>query len=123
VGNALRRSHPRQASRRKVQCLSFVPTRLWSLRSTSLPYPRRPGVAHFLLREAAESCQSISGWLSASLHRSLDGTRVVNYAQAQDADSMRHIFQHLEASGFIERNKTLAQAHPGLYEVVLVLER
>ena len=76
-----------------------------------------------LLREAAESCQSIPGWLSASLHRSLDGTRVVNYAQAQDEDSMRRIFQHLEASGFIERNKTLAQAHPGLYEVVFVLER
>ena len=31
-----------------------------------------------LLSEAALSCKGIDGWLSASLHRSLDGRRVVN---------------------------------------------
>jgi quinol monooxygenase YgiN len=76
-----------------------------------------------LLREAAESCRSVPGWLSASLHRSLDGTRVVNYAQAQDADSMKRIFEHLQSAGFLERNRALAESHPGLYEVVYVLER
>jgi len=76
-----------------------------------------------LLREAAESCRSVAGWLSASLHRSLDGTRVVNYAQAQDADSMKRIFEHLQSAGFLERNRALAESHPGLYEVVYVLER
>ncbi|RWC25619.1 antibiotic biosynthesis monooxygenase family protein [Mesorhizobium sp.] len=75
-----------------------------------------------LLREAAMSCRGIPGWMSASLHRSLDGTRVVNYAQARDQAAMRHVFEHLQANGFLERNKTLGLAHPGLYEVALTVE-
>lgn len=75
-----------------------------------------------LLREAAASCRHIPGWMSASLHRSLDGTRVVNYAQARDEAAMRRVFEHLLSSGFLERNKALGQAHPGLYEVALTIE-
>jgi hypothetical protein len=75
-----------------------------------------------LLREAAMSCRDISGWMSASLHRSLDGTRVVNYAQARDEAAMRRVFEHLRNNGFLDRNKALGEAHPGLYEVSLTLE-
>lgn len=76
-----------------------------------------------LLKEAATSCRSVPGWRSASLHRSLDGTRVVNYAQAEDESAMNRVFEHLQAEGFIERNKLLGEAHPGLYEVVFTLDR
>jgi hypothetical protein len=75
-----------------------------------------------LLQEAAMSCRGVSGWMSASLHRSLDGTRVVNYAQAQDQMAMRRVFEHLQANGFLERNRALGQAQPGLYEVALTVE-
>ena len=75
-----------------------------------------------LLREAAMGCRGIPGWMSASLHRSLDGTRVVNYAQAQDQAAMRRVFEHLWNGGFLDRNQTLGQAHPGLYEVALTVE-
>jgi quinol monooxygenase YgiN len=75
-----------------------------------------------LLTEAAQACSRIEGWLSASLHRSLDGTRVVNYAQARDQDAMRRVFEVLQAGGFLERNKALGVAHPGLYEVVFTLD-
>ncbi|WP_137929734.1 antibiotic biosynthesis monooxygenase family protein [Mesorhizobium comanense] len=75
-----------------------------------------------LLREAAMSCRDISGWMSASLHRSLDGTRVVNYAQARDEAAMRRVFEHLRNNGFLDHNKALGEAHPGLYEVALTLE-
>ncbi|MCX7303176.1 MAG: antibiotic biosynthesis monooxygenase [Hyphomicrobiales bacterium] len=71
-----------------------------------------------LLTEAAKSCVDIDGWLSASLHRSLDGTRVVNYAQARDEAAMRRIVQHLQTHGFLDRNKALGSPSPGLYEVV-----
>ena len=74
-----------------------------------------------LLTEAAQACSQVEGWLSASLHRSLDGTRVVNYAQARDEAAMHRIFQALDAGGFLERNKALGVAHPGLYEVVFTL--
>ena len=75
-----------------------------------------------LLQEAAASCRTVPGWLSASLHRSLDGTRVVNYAQARDQLAMRRVFEHLQSSGFLERNKALGVAHPGLYEVACTVE-
>ena len=75
-----------------------------------------------LLIEAAQACSHVDGWISASLHRSLDGTRVVNYAQARDQAAMRRVFETLEAGGFLERNKALGIAHPGVYEVAFTLE-
>ncbi len=75
-----------------------------------------------LLVEAAQACSRVEGWMSASLHRSLDGTRVVNYAQARDQVAMRRVFEALEAGGFLERNKALGTAHPGVYEVAFTLE-
>ncbi|BCH10699.1 hypothetical protein MesoLj131c_49570 [Mesorhizobium sp. 131-3-5] len=53
-----------------------------------------------LLRETAMSCRGIPGWMSASLHRSLDGTRVVNYAQARDQAAMQRVFEHLRRTVF-----------------------
>ena len=75
-----------------------------------------------LLWEAALSCRAVPGWMSASLHRSLDGTRVVNYAQARDQAAMRRVFEHLRANGYLDRNAVLGEAHPGLYEVALTVE-
>ena len=76
-----------------------------------------------LLDEAARACREVPGWISASLHRSLDGTRVVNDAQAIDAAAMTRVFEHLHAEGFIARNQAFGRAAPGLYEVVRTLER
>lgn len=76
-----------------------------------------------LLTEAAHFSQDVPGWLSASLHRSLDGTRVVNYAQSDGMDSARLVIERLRAAGYLERNAALATAHPGLYEVAFTLER
>jgi antibiotic biosynthesis monooxygenase (ABM) superfamily enzyme len=71
-----------------------------------------------LLSDAAAFASSISGWISASIHRSLDGTKVVNYAQSKDLESARRVIDALREAGWLDRNKALAEAHPGLYEVV-----
>ena len=77
-----------------------------------------------LLAQAAESCRdAIPGWVSASLHLSLDGTRLVNYAQAEDEAAMRRVFEHLTDGGWLERNRAFGVAHPGLYRVMRTLER
>lgn len=76
-----------------------------------------------LLTEAARFSQQVPGWLSASLHRSFDGTRVVNYAQSDSMESARLVIDRLRAAGYLERNASLATAHPGLYEVVFTLGR
>lgn len=73
------------------------------------------------LVEAARACSAVDGWISANLHRSLDGTRVVNYAQARDRDAMARVFTLLETQGFLSRGAALGTAHPGLYDVVFTL--
>jgi Antibiotic biosynthesis monooxygenase len=42
-----------------------------------------------LLSEAAAFASCLPGWISASVHRCLDGTRVVNYAQSKDLRVLR----------------------------------
>lgn len=75
------------------------------------------------LANAAHVAREVDGWLSASLHRSLDGTRVVNCAQSADREAARRVFEHLQERGLVEGNKRYGEAHPGLYEVVFTLER
>ncbi|WP_404338091.1 antibiotic biosynthesis monooxygenase family protein [Sphingomonas sp. MMS12-HWE2-04] len=75
------------------------------------------------LIEAAHAARDVEGWLSASLHRSLDGTRVANYAQTAGPDAARRVFEHLDAQGRIEGNRRFGIAHPGLYETVFTLDK
>ena len=75
------------------------------------------------LSEAARVAQNVDGWISASLHRSLDGTRVVNYAQSADIDAARRVIMELKSKGLIGGNKAYGEADPGLYEVAFTLER
>jgi len=76
-----------------------------------------------LLVEAANSVRDVPGWLSASLHRSLDGTRVVNYAQCENYEAWERVMAKLREGNYLERNKELAVAAPGLYEVVYTLDK
>ena len=75
------------------------------------------------LADAAEFASTTPGWISASVHRGRDGTRVVNYAQSESLEAAQRIIDRLRESGWLERNKALGEAHPGLYDVVFTLER
>jgi quinol monooxygenase YgiN len=74
------------------------------------------------LAESAEFVRDTPGWLSASLHRSLDGTRVVNYAQSRDMASALRVIERLRVAGHLDRNAELGTSQPGLYEVAFTLE-
>jgi hypothetical protein len=76
-----------------------------------------------LLTEAARFASTTPGWISASVHRSLDGTRVVNYAQSESMEAAKRIIERLREGGWLERNQALGEAHPGLYEVVFTLQK
>ncbi len=76
-----------------------------------------------LLTAAAHSVRDVPGWLSASIHRSLDGTRVVNYAQCESYEAWEAVMAKLREGGFLERNKQLGTAAPGLYEVEVVVDQ
>jgi quinol monooxygenase YgiN len=71
-----------------------------------------------LLIDATEkTMKGLPGFVSASIHRSIDGTKVVNYAQWRskaDFDAMR---QNAEARPHIEAAASLASFDPILCEV------
>ena len=75
------------------------------------------------LKEAAAFSRATPGWLSASLHRSLDGRKVVNYAQSESMAAAKAVIDRLREAGYLERNKAFGTANPGLYEVVYTLDR
>ena len=75
-----------------------------------------------LLIEAAESVSDVPGWMSASIHRGLDGQSVVNYAQCESHEAWEAVMVKLRHGGYLDRNKKLGIAHPCLCEVVHTLE-
>ena len=58
-----------------------------------------------------------SGFVSANLHASLDGTRVVNYAQWQDQASFEAMLADPAAREHMDALRGLATVEPRLYDV------
>ena len=74
-----------------------------------------------LLTEAIQTVSNMPGWISASVHKSLDGTRVTNYAQAADYSSWETIVARLQKQGFFDRFQKLSKPNPCLYHCVFSL--
>lgn len=75
-----------------------------------------------LLGEATESdIERMPGFVSANIHRSLDGTKVVNYAQWESREAYEAMLESPEAAPHMEEAAGLAVSfEPHLYEVSLV---
>ena len=86
-------------------------------------FPGKEEALVALLKEAATAASDVQGWLSASLHLSLEGQRIVNYAQCTDHAAWERVMARLVEGNFLARNKELGVAHPGLYEVIYTLDR
>lgn len=54
-----------------------------------------------LLIEAANSVKNVPGWLSANIHLSLDGTRVVNYAQCENFEAWETVMENSKRAIFL----------------------
>jgi hypothetical protein len=74
-----------------------------------------------LLVEAVQNVSNMQGWISASVHKSLDGRRVTNYAQAADHASWEAIVARLQKEGFFDRFQKLSKPNPCLYHCVFSL--
>jgi len=75
------------------------------------------------LVETVNAARSVPGWLSASIHRSHDGTRVVNYVQYESREAAQAVLKHLAAGGYLKRNTDLGKVAPGQYDVVYTLDK
>lgn len=58
-----------------------------------------------------------SGFVSANIHASLDGTRVVNYAQWRSAEDLQAMQADPDAAGHMTAAADLASFEPHLYTV------
>lgn len=75
------------------------------------------------LRETVEAASRMTGWISASIHRSSDGRHVANYVQFESAEAGQTVTRQLLAMGLIQRNLEIATVNPGQYEVVFTLDK
>jgi quinol monooxygenase YgiN len=72
-----------------------------------------------LLVEATEkTMKSVSGFVSANIHKSLDGERVVNYAQWRSREDFEAMVKNPEAQAHMKPIMEIAKADFHLYEVV-----
>jgi quinol monooxygenase YgiN len=72
-----------------------------------------------LLERATEtSVRYAPGFISASLHRSLDGTKVVMYAQWRSIEDYQAMRENPAPLPYLQQAVALAKFEPGMYEVV-----
>ena len=72
-----------------------------------------------LLTLATEiSVRQITGFISSSLHRSIDGTKVTMYAQWKSIEDYQNMRSNSTASPYLEEALKIAKFEPGMYEVV-----
>ena len=74
-----------------------------------------------LLIEATEKVMSQQeGFISANIHKSLDGTRVVNYAQWKSGEDFEKMLKNPRAIIHMNAALSIAKADGSLYKVVFV---
>ena len=71
-------------------------------------------------RATDEVMRHLPGFVSANVHRSLDGTKVVNYAQWESEDAFRVALQHPDTRDHLTELNEIGTAAPVLCEVVSV---
>jgi quinol monooxygenase YgiN len=81
--------------------------------------PANQGKLVDLLTLATESSvRKIKGFVSSSLHRSIDGTKVTMYAQWKSIEDYQNMRKNSAASPFLEKALEIAKFDMGMYEVV-----
>jgi quinol monooxygenase YgiN len=71
-----------------------------------------------LARATDEFVSRANGFVSSTLHRSLDGTKVTMYAQWRSVEDYESMRQDPGPLPFLAEALTIAKFEPGMYEVV-----
>ncbi|MGH9397975.1 MAG: antibiotic biosynthesis monooxygenase family protein [Terriglobia bacterium] len=82
---------------------------------------KQQSLIELLVKTTEEVMRYQPGFVSANIHRSLDGTRVVNYAQWRSRDEFEAMLRNPKARPHMEEVASLVQKfEPYLHEVVSV---
>jgi len=79
---------------------------------------RQNELADLLVRATEETMRHLPGFRSARIHRSGDGTKVVNYAQRSSQADFEALKDNPQARPHIEAAATLAKFDPIVCEVI-----
>ena len=71
-----------------------------------------------LSRATDGSVNRAPGFMSSTLHRSIDGTKVTMYAQWRSAEDYQAMRQGSGSLPFLQEALTIARFEPGMYEIV-----
>jgi heme-degrading monooxygenase HmoA len=71
-------------------------------------------------RATDEVMRHMPGFVSANVHRSLDGTKVVNYAQWESQDAFTAMLRHPDTQAHLTGLNEIGTSAPVLCEVVSV---
>jgi quinol monooxygenase YgiN len=71
-----------------------------------------------LIHATDVAMRHVPGFISANIHRSLDGTKVVNYAQWRSVEHFQAMMKNPAAKPHMEQVAAIAKFEPALYEVV-----
>jgi quinol monooxygenase YgiN len=83
---------------------------------TVLPEQQQKLVA-LLIEATQKTMRKLPGFVSANIHRSLDGRKVINYAQWESMAMFEAMRRNPEAIPHMQAAAALAQAEPVLCEV------
>jgi antibiotic biosynthesis monooxygenase (ABM) superfamily enzyme len=67
-----------------------------------------------------ETMRHLPGFVSANIHKSLDGSKVANYAQWKTVEDFQRMLLNKEAQAHMQQVIALAKASPVLYRVASV---
>ncbi len=84
---------------------------------------RQQELVDVLDRATEDVVRHLPGFVSANIHASLDGTRVVNYAQWRSAEDFRAMLANPDAAPHLAAAAGLAAFDPHLYTVRAVHHR
>jgi quinol monooxygenase YgiN len=78
---------------------------------------RQEELVSLLDRATLEVMRHQPGFVSANIHKSLDGSRVANYAQWQSVADFERMLKNPEAQHHMKAASAMAQAVPTLYQL------
>lgn len=70
---------------------------------------RQQELVDTLIAATEEVIQVLPGFISANIHKSVDGVRVTNYAQWENPAALQAMLQNPEANAHIEKCRSIAE--------------
>ncbi len=83
--------------------------------------PNQEKLIDLLVKATEETMNKFPGFISANIHRSLDGSKVVNYAQWRSREDFAAMLKNPDAQKHMQEAYQLTKRiDPHLYEVVYI---